>query len=258
MSHKMPVLFVGHGSPMNAVEKNKYSTAWAEIAKTLPRPKAILCISAHWLSAGVRITHSEHPKTIHDFYGFPQKLFDVQYPALGNPALAEKIHNLPGRPKVHLDNSWGLDHGAWSVLVQMYPKADIPVMQLSIDMSEPPSFHFELGQKLKELREEGVLILGSGNVVHNLRMIAWDKPGQGFDWAEDFHSWVKSQLKTKNFSSLVRDFDKTRAGKLSVPTLDHYLPLLYVLGAVNDDDELEILVDECDLGSLSMLSFQFS
>lgn len=254
----MPVLFIGHGSPMNAIVENQFSALWSSIALGLPQPKAILCISAHWLSAGTWVTHMEQPKTIHDFYGFPQALFNVQYPAKGAPELAELIQSLSAKPKIHLDdNAWGLDHGTWSVLNQMYPKADIPVLQLSIDMSEPPDFHFEIGKKLRLLREQGVLILGSGNIVHNLRTIGWDLPGQGYDWATEFDEWTKEKLIQRDFQALALDYRKTKAGQMSVPTLDHYLPMLYVLGAVNDQDELKFNVEGCDMGSISMRSFTF-
>lgn len=255
-NHKMPVLFIGHGSPMNAIENNIYSSKWIDIANELPKPQTILCISAHWLSAGTWLTHMVNPKTIHDFYGFPQSLFDVKYPAEGNPKLAEHIQSIIKKPEIKLDDAnWGLDHGTWSVLNKMYPEANIPVLQLSIDMSEAPEFHLELGKKLNSLREQGVLILGSGNIVHNLRELSWSKEGQGFDWAIEFDEWSKQMIIDKNYLALAKDYHKTKAGLLSVPTLDHYLPMLYVLGASDSKDNINFHIEGCDKGSLSMRSF---
>ncbi len=253
-STTMPVLFLGHGSPMNAIEDNRFTQRLTELGQELPRPKAILCISAHWLSAGTWVTRMDQPRTIHDFYGFPQALFDVQYPAPGSPALAEQIQKLTEKPKIHADdNVWGLDHGTWSVLRRVYPEADIPVVQLSIDMSEPPAFHLELGKILKSLREQGVLIVGSGNIVHNLRQVDWSKQSQGFDWALEFDHWVKGQIEKRDFQSLATDFMKTTAGRNSVPTPDHYYPLLYVLGAADvQKDELKFEFEGYDMGSISM------
>lgn len=255
---RMPVLFLGHGSPMNAIEENTFTKRLAQLGEELPRPKAILCISAHWLSAGTWVTSMPQPKTIHDFYGFPQELFDVQYPAPGSPELAKEIQKLSKRPQIHADsNAWGLDHGTWAVLRKVYPDASIPVLQLSIDMSEPPSYHFELGRILRSLRDQGVLIVGSGNIVHNLRRIDWSKSQQGFDWAIEFDEWAKTQLLNRNFTALTNDFQKTQAGQLSVPTPDHYLPLLYVLGAVDEKDALSFEYEAYDMGSLSMRCLSF-
>lgn len=255
---KMPAIFIGHGSPMNAIEKNRFSESWLKTGQRIGKPSCILCVSAHWLSAGTWVTHMEKPKTIHDFYGFPPALHAVQYPAPGNPALAEHIQTLTQKPKIQLDDkAWGLDHGTWSVLNQMYPQADIPVIQLSIDMSEPPSFHLELGRALKSLREQGVLILGSGNIVHNLRMISWDLAGRGFDWATEFDQWSKERLIARDFKALSDEIYKTEAGRLSIPTPDHYLPLLYVLGASDEKDELRFETEGCDMGSISMRSLSF-
>ncbi|WP_374073961.1 4,5-DOPA dioxygenase extradiol [Bdellovibrio bacteriovorus] len=253
----MPVVFVGHGSPMHAIQDNSFTQSLAQLAKEIPKPKAILTISAHWLSAGTWVTRMSEPRTIHDFGGFPQELFDVQYPAPGDPELAKHIQTLSERPKIQGDENWGLDHGTWAVLRKMYPEADIPVLQLSIDMSEPPSFHFELGKKLRSLREQGVLILGSGNIVHNLRRADWDKTSQGFDWAVEFDEWTKERLLQRDFKSLTEDFMKTTAGQLSVPTPDHYLPLLYVLGAANEKEELDFQFEGYDLGSISMRGLSF-
>ena len=253
---KMPVVFVGHGNPMNAIEDNAFTRSLGSLGQTLPVPKAILVVSAHWLSAGTWVTRMDQPKTIHDFRGFPQELFDVRYPAPGNPELAAHIQSLSTKPKIQGDDSWGLDHGTWAVLTKMYPKADIPVLQLSIDMSESGEFHLELGKILNSLREQGVLILGSGNIVHNLRHAAWDKPLQGYDWAHEFDSWVKGKLESRDYKSLATDFMKTQAGALSVPTPDHYLPLLYVLGASDvKSDELHYAYEGYDMGSISMTTF---
>ncbi|KHD87727.1 MAG: dioxygenase [Bdellovibrio sp. ArHS] len=254
----MPVLFIGHGNPMNAIQENPFTQSLAQLGSDIAVPKAILVISAHWLSAGTWVTRMEKPRTIHDFYGFPQELFDMQYPAPGNPELAKQIQELARTPKIHGDDSaWGLDHGTWAVLRNMYPKADIPVLQLSIDMSEPGSFHFELGQTLKKLREQGVLIVGSGNIVHNLRRANWDKPLQGEDWAIEFDEWVKAKLLARDFKALTDDFAKNIAGRLSVPTPDHYWPMLYVLGAADEKDELAFQFEGYDMGSISMRGFSF-
>jgi len=255
---KMPTLFIGHGSPMNAIEDNRYGQRWAELGKELGKPKAILMVSAHWLSAGTWVTHMKNPKTIHDFGGFPQALFDVQYPAPGNQELAEEIQKLSKKVKIQADDkSWGFDHGTWSVLNKMYPAADVPVVQLSIDMSEPASFHMELAESLKSLREQGVIIMGSGNIVHNLRRIDWHKQGQGSDWAIEFDEWSKEKLLNRDFKALAEDYNKTQAGLLSVPTPDHYLPLMYVIGASDKEDEIKFEVEGCDMGSLSMRSVSF-
>lgn len=257
-STRMPTLFIGHGSPMNALEDNRFTQRLASWGQELPRPKAILCVSAHWLSAGTWVTHMEKPRTIHDFYGFPQALFNINYPAPGDPQLAEKIQTLSERPKIQADDtSWGLDHGTWAVLCKMFPEADIPVLQLSIDMSEPPAFHFELGKTLRTLRDQGVLIVGSGNIVHNLRRIDWNNPQKGFDWAIEFDEWAKDRLLKRDFKALTQDFHKTQAGVLSIPTPDHYLPLLYVLGAADEADPLTFEYEGLEMGSLSMRCLSF-
>lgn len=258
MTSKAPVVFIGHGNPMNAILDNEYTRRLNLLGKELPKPKAILCVSAHWLTEGTFITHMMRPKTIHDFYGFPKQLFDVQYPALGNPEVAELVQSISKETKIQFDDkSWGLDHGTWAVLCKMYPEAEIPVLQLSIDMSKSPSFHFQLGQDLRSLRENGILLLGSGNIVHNLSRINWSKTGKGFDWAIEFDEWVKDRLVARDFKSLTEDFHKSKAGPLSVPTLDHYLPLLYVLGAADEKDPLTFEYEGYDMGSISMRSFSF-
>lgn len=257
MTERMPVLFIGHGSPMNAIEINNYTKTLNALGKNLPKPKAILMVSAHWMTEGTYITEMQNPKTIHDFYGFPQKLFDVQYPAPGSPEIAKLVQETVLDPKVHGDKEmWGLDHGTWSVLRHMYPDADIPVMQLSIYMAQPPEYHVKLGQQLSKLRDQGVLILGSGNLVHNLRQIKWEPNAQPFDWAIEFDQWLKEKLVDRDFKAVQNDFHKTKAGKLSVPTLDHYLPLHYILGAADSRDELKFEYEEMQNGSISMRSFR--
>ena len=251
-SQRMPVLFIGHGSPMNAIEKNAFSDKLNVLGKELPKPKAIVCISAHWLTAGTWVTHMNAPRTIHDFYGFPQELFNVQYKAPGDPKLAETVKNKIQKPVVHLDENWGLDHGTWSVLKHMYPEADIPIIQLSIDMSEPPQYHFEMGQKLKELRDEGVLIVGSGNIVHNLRQIRWGQDTSAHPWATQFDEEVKKHLLQKDYAPLMGKLLTTDAGRMSVPTPDHYYPLLYTLGASDNVDKMKFEYEGVELGSISM------
>lgn len=254
----MPSLFIGHGSPMNAIENNSFTQMLTALGKKLERPQAILCISAHWMTEGTWITQMERPKTIHDFYGFPQPLFDIQYPAPGSPDIAEAIHREIFTPHIHLDQeAWGLDHGTWSVLKHMYPEADIPVMQLSLYMGKSPEYHFQLGRELAKLRENGVLILGSGNIVHNLRKINWDKTAAPHDWAVEFDEWSKEKLLKRDFMALQNDFLKTEAGRLSVPTMDHYYPLLYVLGASSNKDEMKFEYEEIQNASISMRAFSF-
>ena len=255
---KMPVLFIGHGSPMNAIAQNPYTEFLSDLGQRLPRPRAILVISAHWMTKGTWVTEMEHPKTIHDFYGFPKELFEVQYPAPGSPKIAQKVKATVQGTAVGGDlDKWGLDHGTWSVLRHLYPTADIPVLQLSLDMAQPVSYHFQFGQELSVLREHGILILGSGNIVHNLRQIRWEPEALPYDWAVEFDSWVKAKLKLRDFRSVTEDFLKFEAGKLSVPTLDHYLPLHYVLGAADDSDDLKFEYEEIQNGSISMRSMRF-
>lgn len=257
-SKRMPVLFVGHGSPMNAIETNDYTRALKALGESFEKPKAIVVVSAHWLTKGTWVTEMPQPKTIHDFHGFPQALFDVQYPAPGSPEIAKLIQSEVRKPKVQGDHKeWGLDHGTWSVLRHMYPKADVPVLQLSIDLSQPAEYHFDLGQQLSQLRDKGVLLLGSGNVVHNLRQIRWEPNAKPYDWAVEFDNWFKQKLLSRDFKALIKDFHNSTAGQLSVPTLDHYLPLHYILGAANETDELKFEFEELQNGSISMRTFQF-
>jgi 4,5-DOPA dioxygenase extradiol len=256
-TEKMPVFFIGHGSPMNAIDDNSYTQTLNRLGETLPRPTAILVISAHWMSEGTWVTEMPNPKTIHDFYGFPQALFDVQYPAPGSPELAKLVQETVVDPRVNADREmWGLDHGTWSVLRHMYPKADIPVVQLSIYMEQPPEYHVKVGQQLTKLRERGVLIVGSGNLVHNLRQIRWEPGAPAHDWAIEFDQWLKQKLEARDFDSVLNKFHATEAGKLSVPTMDHYYPLHYVLGAAEKTDELKFIYEEMQNGSISMRSVQ--
>ena len=255
-SSTLPVLFIGHGSPMNAIAQNEYTATLNKLGQDLPRPRAILCVSAHWMTEGSWVTHMAKPKTIHDFYGFPQALFDVQYPAPGSPEVAELISELIKDPRINLDNEmWGLDHGTWSVMRHLYPKADVPVLQLSLHLEQPPEYHYQLGQELRKLRDKGVLIIGSGNMIHNLRKINWDEKSEPFPWAVEYDNWLKGKLDARDDQALVKDFQKTEAGKLSVPTTEHYLPLLYVLGAGGKEEKLKFFFDEIHHSSIGMRSF---
>lgn len=247
---RMPAVFVGHGSPMNALERNRYTEAWRTFGASIPKPRAVLAISAHWYIGATAALATPIPKTIHDFYGFPEALYQVEYPAPGDPELAAALKDLVAPVWVGLDrDSWGLDHGTWSVLRHVFPEADVPVIQLSIDATKPTEYHLELGRRLGALREQGVLILGSGNVVHNLRTI---QPGGGaYDWAERFDADVKTYLREGDDRAIVQ-YERHPDGALAVPTPDHYLPLLYVAGVRRPDDDLSVLVDGVDLGSISM------
>ena len=255
----MPVLFVGHGSPMNAIEDNVFSRTWMELGKTLPKPKAIFSISAHWETRGVFITAMKQPRTIHDFGGFPQALFNVQYPAPGSPELATETKSIIHTTQAGMDQSWGLDHGSWSILKRMYPAADIPVIQLSLDYSQPARFHYDLGRELAPLRKKGVLIMGSGNIVHNLRMIAWDRldePGFGYDWAIEANEKMKTFILDGDHNALINYRSQGKAFDLSIPTPEHFLPLLYTLGLKEEKEEIEFFNDKPVAGSLSMTSLK--
>ena len=256
-TEKMPVLFLGHGSPMNAIEENHFVAGFREVSKQIPKPNAILCISAHWFTEGTFVTAMEMPKTIHDFYGFPKELFEVQYAAPGNPALAKETAELLAPVLVEEDHSWGLDHGAWSVIKHLYPEADIPVIQLSIDYTKPPQYHFDLAKKLNKLREKGILIIGSGNIVHNLRMIDWrniNTVGSGWDWAMEAREKTNNWLLDGNLQNLI-DYQKQGTSlQYAIPTPDHYLPLIYTLGLKEKSEELSLFNDELIGGSLSMTS----
>jgi 4,5-DOPA dioxygenase extradiol len=253
----MPVLFLGHGSPLNAIEDNEFTRNFREFGHRIERPKAILCISAHWETRGTHVTSMEHPPTIHDFGGFPRALYEVEYPAPGSPALAEDTRKLIQGAEVELSNQWGLDHGAWSVIRHMYPEADIPVIQMSLDHTKGSRYHYELGKELNAFRNRGVLIIGSGNLVHNLGMVAWDRldtPGSGFDWAEEARSTMNQWLQQGNHEALI-NYDKQDARfRLAIPTPEHFLPLLYVLGMRGKQEEIELFNDKTIGGSLSMTS----
>ncbi len=253
----MPVLFIGHGSPMNGIEDNEFSKRWASIAKEIPTPKAVLVVSAHWFTKGTRITAMDFPQTIHDFGGFPRELYEVQYPAPGNPALAKETSSLLHSANVELNHDWGLDHGAWTVVRHMYPKADIPVLQLSIDYTKDPQWHYNLAKELYSLRKKGILILGSGNMVHNLRMVAWDKldaPEYGYDWALHMNSKFKELIGNNNHKQLINYGALGKEALLSIPTPEHYLPLLYTLGLKNEKEPVSFFNDKAIGGSLTMTS----
>jgi 4,5-DOPA dioxygenase extradiol len=256
---KMPVLFVGHGSPMNAIEENEFVEGWRETAKSLPAPTAILCISAHWETNGTMVTAMEKPKTIHDFGGFPRPLYEVQYPAPGDTALAASIKKLISKTEVTLDFSWGLDHGAWSVIKHLYPKADIPLIQLSLDFYKPPKFHYDLAKELAPLRNQGVLIIGSGNIVHNLSMVSWERmneTGFGFDWAIEANEKMKGFISSGDHKSLIDYKMQGRAFNMAVPTPEHFLPLLYALALKEDNEALTLFNDKPVGGSLTMTSIR--
>jgi 4,5-DOPA dioxygenase extradiol len=252
---RLPTIFFGHGNPMNALEQNAFTVGWSGLGKTMPRPKAILSISAHWYVSGAAVTVHQSPRTIHDFGGFPQALYEVQYKAPGDPQLAKRVQQLLSPLPVALDDQWGLDHGTWSVLRHVYPKADVPVVQLSIDERQPAAFHFDLGQRLAPLREEGVLIIGSGNLVHNLHAYAWGRHNPDpFDWAVNFEKRARELLLSGRSQPLVAYESMGQEALLSVPTPDHYLPLLYVLGARQKDEQATFPVEGIDGGSVSMLT----
>ncbi|HEY5928867.1 MAG TPA: 4,5-DOPA dioxygenase extradiol [Burkholderiales bacterium] len=253
-SARMPAVFFGHGSPMNTLQHNRFTEAWAGIGKALPRPQAILAISAHWLTRGTAVTAMESPRTIHDFGGFPRELSEFPYPAPGDPALAERVRALLAPVDVKLDQSWGLDHGTWSVLAHVFPGADIPVVQLSMDGTQPPQYHYDLAKRLAPLRDEGVLIIGSGNVVHNLGIMDWRSAEKAYDWATRFNQFVRGHLEKGGHPALI-DYQKMgKDAELSVPTSEHYLPLLYILGLQDAKSVLTIPVDGVEHGSISMLT----
>ncbi|MCI4003142.1 4,5-DOPA dioxygenase extradiol [Dickeya dianthicola] len=256
---RMPALFLGHGSPMNALDENDYTLAWRKLGETLPRPKAIVAVSAHWYTRGTAVTAMDKPRTIHDFDGFPQALFDTQYPAPGAPDVAKRVQDLLAPVSVYADNrEWGLDHGTWGVLIKVYPQADIPIVQLSIDGTKPPAYHYELGRKLAALRDEGIMIVVSGNVVHNLRMIKWNGDGAPYGWATAFNDFVRSNLAWQGDAAehpLV-SFMQHNDAALSNPTPDHFLPLLYVLGGWDGQEPVSTPTDGIVMGSLSMMSVQ--
>jgi 4,5-DOPA dioxygenase extradiol len=257
-SDPMPVAFFGHGSPMNALEKNRYTSAWEEFGRAGPVPRAILCVSAHWCTRGTAVTAMEQPKTIHDFGGFPQALYAVQYPARGDPGLAAWVRDLLAPTHVVEDTSdWGLDHGTWSVLRHIYPKADIPVVQLSLDVTQPPVHHYRLATRLAPLRNAGVLIIGSGNVVHNLRTALRVNGATAFDWAVRFNAQVRRRVLSHDHAGLA-DMDSLGSdASLCIPTPEHYLPFLYAIALQRSDDRIEFNTDGIELGSISMMSIVF-
>lgn len=253
---KMPVLFIWHGSPMNAIEENEYTLGWQNMAKQIMRPKAILFVSAHWLTKGTYVTGMQHPETIHDFGGFPAELFATQYPAPGDPQLAKEVAALFTTTNVEVDEKWGLDHGAWSVAKPMYPKANIPTLQLSIDYHKPAAYHYELAKSLASLRMKGVLIIGSGNMVHNLRLPDFSMGNRGFDWAVEMNEVFKKHILDGNHQPLL-DYEKLgSAAKLAIPTPDHYYPMIYSLGLQEKNDKVTIFNDKAVFGSLTMTSLR--
>ena len=258
-TEKMPVLFLGHGSPMNAIEENQFVRGFREISKKIPTPNAILCISAHWFTKGTFVTSGEIQKTIHDFYGFPPELFAVEYPAKGDPELAKETAELLSPTSVIETESWGLDHGAWSVIRHLYPEAQIPVIQMSIDYTQPAQYHFDLAKKLQKLREKGILIIGSGNIIHNLRMVDFrniDNIGYGFDWAIEAREKTNNMILDGDFQSLIDYQKQGTALQYAVPTPDHYLPLIYSLGLKEKTENVSLFNDELIGGSLSMTSLR--
>lgn len=256
---KFPVLFIGHGSPMNAFEDNEFVTGWRNIGKTIPKPNAILCVSAHWETRGTFVTGMEKPRTIHDFGGFPAELFEVRYNAPGSPELAKETKVLINKTEVGFDEKWGLDHGCWSVVKHLYPDADIPVIQLSLDYLQSPQYHYDLSKELSSLREKGVLIIGSGNMVHNLGMVSWEKieePGYGYDWAIEANEKMKKFILDNDHKSLINYKLQGRAFNLAIPTPDHFLPLLYSLALKEENEKIEIFNDKAVAGSLTMTSIK--
>lgn len=258
-STSMPVLFLGHGSPMNAIEENEFVQGFRRIGKDIEKPKAILVVSAHWETPGTYVTAMDMPATIHDFGGFPQELFDVQYPAPGSPELAQLTKEIITSTDVHLDDKWALDHGAWSVIKHLYPEADVPVIQMSIDYRQPPAYHYALAKELALLRHKGVLIVGSGNMVHNLRMVSWqhlNSVGYAYDWAREVDETIKEHLRSGNHNPLIEYHNQGKAFQLAIPTPEHYLPMLYTLALQEKYEDLSIFNDKALGGSLTMTSFK--
>lgn len=255
---KMPVLFLGHGNPMNAIEENEFVKGFREKGAGIPKPTAILCISAHWETRGTFVTSMEKPETIHDFGGFPRELYEVEYPAPGSPELAKDIIQSVKKVKIEPDYHWGLDHGAWSVIKHLYPEADVPVVQLSLDYTKPAEYHYQLGRELSYLRTKGILIIGSGNMVHNLRLAAWDKLNEPFayDWAAEADSRMKKFILEGNHRDLINYINQGEAFRLAIPTPEHYLPLLYILALKEDQESITLFNDKTVAGSLSMTSLK--
>lgn len=260
-NQKMPVLFLGHGSPMNGIEENEFVTGFRDIATKIPRPKAVLCVSAHWETKGTYVTAMEKPKTIHDFFGFPKELYEIQYPAPGSPDLAKEIAGTIVKTKVVLDYHWGLDHGCWVVLKHIFPDADLPVVQMSLDYTKTPQFHYELAKELNLLRRKGVLIVGSGNMVHNLGMISWDNmdtPEFGYDWAIEASKRMKKYILNNDHQQLIDYQSQGKAFDLAIPTPEHYLPLLYALALKEEDEKITLFNDKPFAGSITMTSLKIS
>jgi 4,5-DOPA dioxygenase extradiol len=258
-TEQMPVLFLGHGSPMNAIEENEFVKGWKEAGKTIPRPNAILCVSAHWETRGTYVTAMEKPRTIHDFGGFPEQLYEVEYPAPGSPELAEETKNIVTKTSVGMDEQWGLDHGSWSVVKHLYPNADVPVIEMSLDHYQTPQYHYELAKEISSLRKKGVLIVGSGNMVHNLRMVAWDKlnkPGYAYDWAEEASEKMKKYIMNGDYKPLIAYKSQGRAFDLAIPTPEHYLPLLYTLALKEENEKITLFNDKALAGSLTRTSLK--
>jgi 4,5-DOPA dioxygenase extradiol len=256
---KMPVLFVGHGSPMNAIENNEFSQSWRALGKTIPVPKAVLCISAHWETRGTFVTAMANPPTIHDFGGFPKELYDIQYPAPGKPELANEVKDTVLKTEVALDEKWGLDHGAWSVIRNIYPEANIPVVQLSLNYDMTPQAHYSLAKELNSFRNKGVLIIGSGNIVHNLGRIAWDHAGDpeyGYDWALYANDIIKKLILSNNHKELINYQTLGREVQMAVPSPEHYLPLLYALALKEENEQISLFNDKAIMGSLTMTSLR--
>lgn len=257
MTERMPTIFFGHGNPMNALQRNAYTEGWAAIGASIPRPKAVLAVSAHWYIPATAVTANPAPRTIHDFGGFPPELYRVAYPAPGDPALAERVRSLLSPTPVGLDQQWGLDHGTWSVLCHVFPKADIPVVQLSIDETQPAEFHYETGRRLAPLRDEGILVIGSGNLVHNLRTYAWGRNQvEPYDWAVRFETQARKLLLAGDDAPLIAYETHGRDAMLSIPTPEHYLPLLYVMALRTEGEPVSFPVEGVDGGSISMLTVQ--
>lgn len=259
-SPTMPILFLGHGSPMNAIEINEFTNGFKKLSQEFPKPNAIICISAHWETKGTFITAMDKPKTIHDFGGFPPELYAVEYPAAGNPELAKEVKNMAQKTQIELDHEWGLDHGTWSVVKHIFPNTDVPVLQLSIDYTKSPEYLYNLAGELQKLRDKGVLIIGSGNIVHNLRRVAWSKLNEdnyGFDWAFEANELSKKLVNEGNHKELINFSNLGSAADLAIPTPEHFLPLLYILGLKKKSDNIEIFNDKAVGGSLTMTSFKF-
>lgn len=260
-TERMPILFLGHGNPMNAIEENEFVGGWKSIAKELPKPNAILCVSAHWETDGTQVTAMEKPRTIHDFSGFPPELYTVQYPAPGSPELANETKSCVTKTNISFDETWGLDHGTWSVIKHLYPTAEVPIVQLSLDYKKTPQAHYELAKELSALREKGVLIIGSGNIVHNLELIAWNKinkPEFGFDWALEANETIKKSILSGDHKELINYQSLGKSLQLAIPTPEHFLPLLYILALQQKDESINFFNDKSVMGSLTMTSLKIN